>query len=133
VVDSAIKARRLLDEMGSRRLRIVMDASNLFHAGELPRMREIMDEAFELLGRDMTIAHAKDLSFSGGGHPARKPGETPAPHHEAAGTGELDYDHYIALLRRYDFDGPLILHNLIEAQVPGCIRLLRQKLGLPSG
>jgi sugar phosphate isomerase/epimerase len=116
VIDSAAKARRLLDEMGSPRLRIVMDASNLFHAGELPRMREIMDEAFELLGRDIAIAHAKDLSRDG------------EAGHEAAGTGVLDYDHYIALLRRYGFTGPLILHNLTEAQVPGCVQFLRDKI-----
>ena len=116
VINSAVKARRLLDEMGSPRLRIVMDAANLFHAGELARMHEVMDEAFELLGRDIAIAHAKDLSQDG------------QAGHEAAGTGVLDYDHYISLLRRYHFDGPLILHHLSEAQVPGCVRFLRSRL-----
>jgi sugar phosphate isomerase/epimerase len=118
-VDSAAKARRLLDEMGSPRLKIVMDGSNLFHSGELPRMREILDEAFELLGRDIAIAHAKDLNHDGDAG------------HEAAGTGVLDYDYYIALLRRYHFDGPLILHNLTEAQVPGCVAFLRTTLNAP--
>jgi sugar phosphate isomerase/epimerase len=115
-VDSALKARRLLDEMGSARLKIVMDGSNLFHAGELPRMREIMSEAFELLGPEIAIAHAKDLSRDG------------EAGHEAAGTGLLDYGHYIALLRQYQFDGPLILHNLSEQQVPGCVAFLAGKL-----
>lgn len=115
-VDSAMKARRLLDEMESPRLKIVMDASNLFHAGELPRMQEIMTSAFELLGRDIAIAHAKDLSHDGDAG------------HEAAGTGVLDYRHYIALLRRYGFDGPLILHNLTEDQAEGCVAFLRGKL-----
>jgi sugar phosphate isomerase/epimerase len=45
VVDSAKKARLLLDEIGSPFLKVTMDAANLFHAGELPRMREILDEA----------------------------------------------------------------------------------------
>ena len=39
VVDSAVKARRLLDEMASPHLKVVIDPANLFHAGELPRMR----------------------------------------------------------------------------------------------
>jgi sugar phosphate isomerase/epimerase len=30
----------------------------------------------------------------------------------AAGTGLLDYDHYLALLRQAGYDGPLILHSL---------------------
>ena len=38
VIDSAAKARRLLDELRSPRLKIVMDPANLFHAGELPAM-----------------------------------------------------------------------------------------------
>jgi len=115
-IDSAEKARRLLDEMGSPRLKIVMDGSNLFHAGELAQMREILDAAFELLGRDIEIAHAKDISQDG------------AAGHEAAGAGVLDYEHYIALLRRYRFDGPLILHNLREDQVADCVGFLQQKL-----
>src|SRR5436305_12847000 len=46
VVDSARKARRLLDEIGSPQLKVTMAPANLFHAGELPRMKEILDEAF---------------------------------------------------------------------------------------
>ena len=39
VVDSAQKARRLLDEVSADHLQVVIDGANLFHAGELPRMR----------------------------------------------------------------------------------------------
>ena len=60
VVDSAVKARRLLDEIGSPRLKVVIDGANLFHAGELPRMAEILEEAMTLLGPDIVLAHAKD-------------------------------------------------------------------------
>src|SRR6266851_2756955 len=49
VVDSAKKGRQLLDEIGSPGLKVVMDAANLFHAGELVRMRDVLDEAFALL------------------------------------------------------------------------------------
>ena len=61
VVDSARKARRLLDEIGSPHLKVTIDPANLFHAGELPRMKEILDKAFALLGKDIVLAHAKDL------------------------------------------------------------------------
>lgn len=116
VVDSARKARRLLDEMKSPRLKIVMDAANLFHAGELPRMREILEEAFELLGEDIVIAHAKDLTRDG------------EAGHEAAGKGVLDYNLYLRLLREAGFAGPLILHSLAEAEVGECVKFLRAKL-----
>ena len=59
VVDSARKARRLLDEVGSPYLKVVLDGANLFHSGELPRMREILAEACELLVTDTVVAHSK--------------------------------------------------------------------------
>lgn len=117
VVDSAQKARSLLDEVRSPRLKVVMDAANLFQTGELPRMRPVLDEAFELLHNDIVLAHAKDLNRDG------------EAGHEAAGQGVLDYDHYLALLRTTGFDGPLILHGLTEIQVEACVAFLHEKLG----
>ena len=116
VVDSAQKARRLLDEIGSPFLKVTIDAANLFHAGEMPRMKEILDEAFALVGKDVVLAHAKDLDHDGDAG------------HKAAGQGKLDYDRYLSLLHRYQFPGPLLLHGLSEAQVPGCVAFLREKI-----
>src|SRR5262245_29821086 len=42
VVDSAWKARRLLDELGSPYVKVVMDGANLFHADELSAMASIL-------------------------------------------------------------------------------------------
>ncbi len=121
VVDSARKARRLLDEIGSPHLKVTIDPANIFHAGELPRMKEILDEAFALLGKDIVLAHAKDLDHDGDAG------------HLAAGQGKLDYARYLALLHASGFKGPLLLHGLSPAQVPGCVAFLREKLaGLVS-
>lgn len=116
VVDSAQKARRLLDEIGCPNLKVTLDAANLFHAGELPRMKEILDEAFALVGKDIVMAHAKDLDHDGDAG------------HKAAGQGKLDYSRYLSLLHAYGFKGPLLLHGLSEAQVPSCIAFLREKM-----
>lgn len=116
VIDSARKGRRLLDEMRSPRLKVVMDAANLFHAGELARMPQILAEAFELLAADMILAHAKDLSHDG------------EAGHQAAGTGALDYDLYLGLLRGAGYNGPLILHSLDEAQVDPAVAFLRARI-----
>ena len=115
VVASARKARRLLDEMKSSRLKIVMDAANLFQVEDLSRMREILDEAFDLLGGDIVIAHAKDIHLAG------------ELRHVAAGKGSLDYDHYLSLLGVCGFVGPLILHELQESEVAGSVAFLREK------
>ena len=116
VIDSARKGRRLLDELRSPRLKVVMDAANLFHTGELAHMPQILAEAFELLAGDMILAHAKDLNHDG------------EAGHQAAGTGALDYDLYVRLLRGAGYNGPLILHSLDEAQVDPAVAFLRAKL-----
>lgn len=121
IVDSTPKARRLIDEIGSPHLKVTMDPANLFPAGTLPRMKEILEEAFSLLGKDIVLAHAKDLDRDGDAG------------HKAAGEGLLDYDLYVRLLRAHRFSGPLLLHGLTRAQVPTCVAFLRAKLARVSG
>jgi sugar phosphate isomerase/epimerase len=116
VIDSAPRARRFLDEMQSPYLKVCMDGANVFHKGELPKMREILDEAFELLGDDIALAHAKDLDRDG------------QAGHLAAGTGLLDYDQYLGLLKESGYDGAVVLHGLSEEQVPFCTGFLREKI-----
>jgi sugar phosphate isomerase/epimerase len=117
VVDSVEKGRRLLAEMDSPYLKVVMDPANIFHRGELPQMREKISEAFSLLGDDIVIAHAKDLDRDG------------EAGHLAAGKGLLDYDRYLSLLNAIERDIPLILHGLGEDQVEGCVSFLQKKMG----
>ncbi|HSK83650.1 MAG TPA: sugar phosphate isomerase/epimerase [Rubrobacter sp.] len=118
VVDSAEKGRRLLDEMRSPRLKVVMDAANLLDAEDparrLSRSEEILDEAFELLGGDLLLAHAKDVKESG---------EVVAP-----GMGDLDYDLYLKHLSEAGYGGPLVMHGLAEEEVKGSLVFLRRRL-----
>lgn len=100
----------------SPRLKVVMDGANIFHAGELPSMRPILEEAVDLLGPDIVLAHAKDLSCDG------EAGQ------EAAGTGLLDYPLYLSLLPRAGCEGALILHSLSEAQTSAAVTFLRSTL-----
>ncbi len=116
VVSSPTKARQLLDTMRSDRITIVMDGANVFPRGTIHRQREILDEAFDLLGDHIALAHAKDLSRDG------------EAGHEAAGTGLLDYDYYLQLLHQSGYRGALVLHSLTPEQVPACVRFLQEKL-----
>ena len=118
VVDSAEKGRRLLDEARSPHLKVVMDAANLFDAYDptrrLSRAEQILDDAFELLGDDIVIAHAKD---------ARSSGEV-----VAAGKGDLDYGLYLKHLSEASYCEPLIMHGLVEEEVEVSLAFLRGKL-----
>ena len=93
-----------------------MDGANVFHAGELGQMHAILDEAFELLAPHIALAHAKDLIRDG------------AAGDRAAGSGVLDYDHYLALLQTSGYKGPLIMHSLQEDEVARTVAFLQQKL-----
>jgi sugar phosphate isomerase/epimerase len=114
VVRSAFQARLLLDTMRSSHLKVVIDPANLFTPDSAQSLSDILERAFAILGPDIIIAHAKD----------RLPDGTVT----AAGTGILDYDHYLRLLRSINFTGPLILHGLDEAQIPAAIHFLSTKL-----
>jgi sugar phosphate isomerase/epimerase len=116
LIDSASRARRLLDTFDSPNLKIILDGANLFPKGGLDRMHSILDEAFDLLGDDLVLAHAKDIDHDGDA------GQL------AAGTGLLDYDYYLDGFRRVGYDGPLILHSLAENQVAASVKMLREKI-----
>lgn len=98
IVSDAAKARRVLDEIGSPALAIVLDPANLFERAELAEQHRIVAEAIDLLADRMIMAHAKDRTASGG--------------FTTAGQGVIDYPHYIARLRAAGFDGDLVAHGL---------------------
>jgi sugar phosphate isomerase/epimerase len=118
VVSSARKARRLLDEIKSPRLKIVLDAANLFRPGALLRQHEILDEAFDLLGDEIIMAHAKDVRETNG-----------EIEHVAVGKGALDYEFYVSKLHEAKFSGPFVLHGLNETEVNSSLRFLQTQLG----
>ena len=115
VVDSPAKAARLLDELRSPRLKFIIDPANLLRVADLPCQHEILEAAFYLLGPDIVLAHAKDVRVVGG-----------TVHHVAAGTGVLDYQYYLTLLRHVPV--PLIVHGLAEAEVERTLAFLRGEL-----
>lgn len=110
VVSSAALGRRLLDEVSSPAVKIVLDAANLIPPGEHQRQEAILRHAFELLGDAIVVAHAKDIQPDGS--------------FVAAGHGVLNYPLFATLLHEHQFDGPLILHGLTEDQVPDALELL---------
>lgn len=97
VVADAALARRVLDEVGSPKLRIVLDAANLLSPATLARQHEVMDRAVELLGDAIVLAHAKDIATDGAVVP---PAE-----------GAVDLAHFCASLNGVGYRGALIAHG----------------------
>ena len=119
VIDSAERARKLLDELRSPRLKIIMDAANLFHAGDAhaANVRPTIKRAFDLLGDDIALAHGKDIR------------EGDAISFAPAGQGIVDFDYFLSLLDEYRYQGGLILHGMKrEEDFPPSVAFITQKL-----
>lgn len=117
IVNSARRARQLLNELRSPHLRIVIDPANLVDPGL--DQKEVIEESFELLGDSIVLAHAKD----------RNRDFQPC----AAGKGILDFGHYVRCLKNIGFDGSIILHGLEEEEVKYSLDFLSPYLNAPLG
>jgi Sugar phosphate isomerases/epimerases len=104
VIDSAVRARRLIDELQSARLKIVLDPANLFESGSRSTTRACVSQACDLLADRIVMGHAKDRYADG--------------RFATAGKGVLDYPHYIKCLRSIGFTGPLVTHGLRAEEAP---------------
>jgi sugar phosphate isomerase/epimerase len=114
VIDSAEKARRLLDELKSHRLKIVLDPANLVEAEPAEEKRRIIAAAVDLLAGEIVMAHAKDRSANGS--------------FATAGAGTIDFPHYLRQLNRAGFDGPLVTHGLDASEALTVRRFLAEAL-----
>ena len=65
IVNSIGKANRLLNTFQSPRLKIVLDAANLFESASSSEIKQLIDEAIRVLGPHIFIAHAKDRNSEG--------------------------------------------------------------------
>lgn len=101
-VNSPVKARKVLDHFQSDRLKIIMDVANLFQNGQARRknVRPVIDNAFELLGEDIYIAHGKDIR------------ENDSLQFTHAGNGIVDFPYFLGKLREYNYTGGMLLHGV---------------------
>jgi sugar phosphate isomerase/epimerase len=102
VIGTVERAERLFREIGSESLKLVLDPCNYFRKGDLPRMKPVLEEIFGRLGKQVVIAHAKDVKAAAGD-------DTELP---AAGLGALDYPLYLRLLGGLGREMDLILEHL---------------------
>ncbi len=110
VLKDCATTRLLLDEFGTDHLKVMIDPANILGL-------ETLDEMFERVGPAIFQGHAKDVILSGD-----------KPVYPAAGQGELDYPHYVALLRRQGVDA-LVIEYVTEETFPPVRDFLRGVMG----
>ena len=110
IVTSAADAVRLIGEMGSRRLHIVLDPANLFERATPAEASDMVDRAVDISAGHVVMAHAKDRQADGA--------------FATAGKGIIDFRRFIAGLRATGFDGPVVTHGLAAHEAPSVAEFL---------
>lgn len=119
IVNSAAKARALIEQLGSKRIKIIFDPANLFEQATLEEQHGIVSDALDLLKDHIAIAHAKDRNPDGS--------------FATAGKGVLDYYWYLSKLGQAGYTGCIITHGLDEEEAEGVSALLNKYLGNING
>ena len=115
IIREAKAAERLLQEMASRHLGIILDAANLLTPETLPKQHGIMNEAADLLGDALLLAHAKDIDASG--------------HVVAPGEGSVDLVAFARTLHTVGYDGALIAHGFAADKTGAAAKALQRIIG----
>ena len=114
IVNSARRARELLDALRSRYVGVLIDPANLLNPENMHISREVLTEAFALVGGEIMLAHAKDISATG------------IFGNLALGKGVLDFAHYFRLLKSVGCELPVIAHGFSEAEATESLSYLRK-------
>jgi sugar phosphate isomerase/epimerase len=115
VIHDAKAARRILDEVASPYLGIILDAANLLSPETLGKQHEVIGEATRLLGHSLLLAHAKDIDAEG--------------HVVAPGEGAVDLLSFTRVLRAVGYDDALIAHGFREEKTEMAARELERLVG----
>ena len=82
------RAAQVLDAIGSRSLRIILDPVNLLYPGNIDRREQVIGDAIEKLGDRVAMVHLKDYVPAGDDIKS-----------VAAGTGEMDYTQILRFVK----------------------------------
>ncbi|MCM3748755.1 sugar phosphate isomerase/epimerase [Paenibacillus pasadenensis] len=106
VIDTPERMQRMLEKYPSSHLGIVMDPCNYIDETNMDRQEAVIDDAFERLGEFILLAHAKDYRIDEG-----------TMIQPAAGTGLLNYPHYLQRLLQSKPHVHLYLEHVPEDQM----------------
>ena len=115
VVNGAPAARRLLDQLHSAHLKLILDPANLADGNSPASDWQLLAESVDLLAVDTVLVHAKDRLVNGPVCPA--------------GQGVVDFSRFLRRLHLAGFNGPLVVHGIGESEIPTAVSHLRAVLG----
>jgi sugar phosphate isomerase/epimerase len=103
VLKGAEQLRKLLDDVSANNLKIVYDGANSVTQKNANNQEQIAEEFFELLNDDIVLVHVKDAVIEDG-----------TTQFVPAGKGILPYRKIFNILRKYNYDGHVLLEWVNE-------------------
>lgn len=88
IVYNPARARRVLEEIASPNLQVILDPVNLLDISNYAQQKEIVEEAIDVLGEDVAMVHIKDFKVENGKLVS-----------VGAGLGEMDYTAIMKFIR----------------------------------
>ena len=114
VIRTTDGALRLMAEVGSPRVVVILDPANLVEGNPAERWGDLVDDAIDRLGDRIALGHAKNRAPDGRVVPPGSP------------AGGVDFPRFVAGLRRAGFNGPMVAHGFGEADAPAVAAYLRE-------
>ena len=113
-LDAPEQLRRILDEVASPRLKVILDPVNMTDHRNYHDNTGFLNRCFDLLGDDIIAAHAKDVHFDYR-HLITKLDEVPL------GMGGMDYETYLRGLDQLDPGVVLTIEHYRDVGVSGTV------------
>jgi len=101
VISTPERMQRMLEDIDSRNLQVILDPVNLLHMGNYDRVKEIIEESFERYGERIILLHAKDFIIED-----NKIKTVPL------GQGMMDFTHMMRIAGQYKPGIPIIIEDL---------------------
>ena len=125
-IDTPLAHRRIIDDVGSDRLKVNLDPTNMVHLSNHFHTTDLINECFDILGEDIYGCHAKDsyvLPHS----------QTVHVQEVCPGRGSLDYETFLVRLSRMKWPRSLLPEHIPQDQFPEAyayIRKIAEKVGV---
>lgn len=119
-IKNAKDLKRLLKDVGESNLKIAYDPANSVNIDNVDIQEQIIEEAIELLADDIILVHAKDALINNN-----------TTVFDSAGKGVIPYRKLFNVLKRHNYNGPILLEWVQEPDVETVKTYIEEQAALP--
>jgi len=126
IIDGPEAHKRLMEDVGSDRITVNLDPTNMMSLARYYHTTELVNECFDLLGESIMGCHAKDTYI----WPDQ---QTVHVQEVCPGKGVLDYEQYLVRMSRLKWPRALEPEHIPDEEYPDAMKYIRataQKVGV---